>query len=143
MPFATSSESCDRREPKLRDQASSTSTRRTVFTVCVPPSSTVDPALNFLCSLFFTACGACDAPLYKSTTKLLVPFVIQLTILVTDQLQWLAVLSDSGCGWPAFFEAIPGAVGRNVDRSMFMERIEIVCNNCTSTRGSVTDRLNP
>lgn len=26
--------------------------------------------------------------------------------------------------------AIPGAVGRNVDRSMFMERIEIVCNNC-------------
>jgi hypothetical protein len=26
--------------------------------------------------------------------------------------------------------AIPGAVGRNIDRSMFMERIEIVCNNC-------------
>jgi peptide methionine sulfoxide reductase MsrB len=46
--------------------------------------------------------------------------------------------SDSGCGWPAFYEAIPGAVGRNVDRSMFMERIEIVCNNCTSG-SSLTD----
>ncbi|KAJ9118825.1 Peptide methionine sulfoxide reductase B5 [Naganishia onofrii] len=52
-------------------------------------------------------CAGCNAPLYKSTTKF-----------------------DSGCGWPAFFDAIPGAVGRNIDRSMFMERIEIVCNNC-------------
>lgn len=39
-------------------------------------------------------------------------------------------LSDSGCGWPAFFDAIPGAVGRHEDNSMFMKRIEIVCNNC-------------
>ncbi|KAG7558274.1 hypothetical protein FFLO_02837 [Filobasidium floriforme] len=59
-------------------------------------------------------CGACDAPLYKSKTKF-----------------------DSGCGWPAFYEAIPGAVGRNVDRSMFMERIEIVCNNCGGHLGHV------
>ncbi|KAI5452918.1 Peptide methionine sulfoxide reductase B5 [Naganishia albida] len=59
-------------------------------------------------------CAGCDAPLYKSTTKF-----------------------DSGCGWPAFFDAIPGAVGRNIDRSMFMERIEIVCNNCGGHLGHV------
>lgn len=49
--------------------------------------------------------------------------------------------SDSGCGWPAFYEAIPGAVGRNVDRSMFMERIEIVCNNCTSSSSLIEKTL--
>ncbi|ORZ31325.1 methionine sulfoxide reductase [Catenaria anguillulae PL171] len=59
-------------------------------------------------------CAGCDAPLYKSTTKF-----------------------DSGCGWPAFFDAIPGAVGRKEDRSMGMTRIEIVCNNCGGHLGHV------
>ncbi|KAJ2001207.1 Peptide methionine sulfoxide reductase B5 [Coemansia thaxteri] len=59
-------------------------------------------------------CGACDAPLYKSTTKF-----------------------DSGCGWPAFFDAIPGAVLRNQDASSGMDRVEIVCGNCSSHLGHV------
>jgi len=59
-------------------------------------------------------CGACDAPLYKSTTKF-----------------------DSGCGWPAFFDAIPGAVVRKEDGSLWTKRIEILCGNCGGHLGHV------
>ncbi|KAJ1662593.1 Peptide methionine sulfoxide reductase B2, chloroplastic [Coemansia sp. RSA 1813] len=59
-------------------------------------------------------CGACDTPLYVSTTKF-----------------------DSGCGWPAFFDAIPGAITRIEDRSHGMARTEIVCTNCQSHMGHV------
>lgn len=52
-------------------------------------------------------CAGCDAPLYKSTTKF-----------------------SSGCGWPAFFEGIPGAIVRHEDRSIGSVRTEIVCKNC-------------
>jgi peptide-methionine (R)-S-oxide reductase len=38
-------------------------------------------------------CAACGTPLYKSTTKF-----------------------DSGCGWPAFFEGLPGAITETVSR---------------------------
>ncbi|KAF8475273.1 peptide methionine sulfoxide reductase msrB [Russula ochroleuca] len=60
------------------------------------------------------SCSACNTPLYKSTTKF-----------------------DSGCGWPAFFDAIPGAVTRNVDLSLGVERTEIVCTACGGHLGHV------
>ncbi|ORZ14665.1 peptide methionine sulfoxide reductase B2, chloroplastic [Absidia repens] len=59
-------------------------------------------------------CAACDAPLYTSSTKF-----------------------NSGCGWPAFFDAIPGAVVRHEDSSLGMKRIEIVCAKCDSHLGHV------
>jgi len=59
-------------------------------------------------------CAACDAPLYKSATKF-----------------------DSGCGWPAFFDAIPGAVTRQEDRSFGRTRIEITCAACGGHLGHV------
>lgn len=60
------------------------------------------------------ACAACSFPLYKASTKF-----------------------DSGCGWPAYFDSIPGAVRRNEDRSMGMLRTEIVCANCGGHLGHV------
>ncbi|KAJ7923535.1 peptide methionine sulfoxide reductase msrB [Mycena leptocephala] len=60
------------------------------------------------------SCMACSTPLYKSTTKF-----------------------DSGCGWPAFFEALPDAVTRQPDRSRGVERTEIVCTACGGHLGHV------
>ncbi|KAF3903250.1 Thioredoxin [Dactylellina cionopaga] len=59
-------------------------------------------------------CAACDAPLYTSTTKF-----------------------KSGCGWPAFYEGIEGAIKRNVDSTFGMERTEIVCAKCGGHLGHV------
>ncbi|KAL5512988.1 MSRB2 [Sanghuangporus vaninii] len=59
-------------------------------------------------------CGACDAPLYVSKTKF-----------------------NSGCGWPAFFDAIPGAVERHEDRSLGTIRTEITCAACGGHLGHV------
>jgi peptide-methionine (R)-S-oxide reductase len=59
-------------------------------------------------------CTGCDTPLYKSATKF-----------------------NSGCGWPAFFDAIPGAVNRQEDRSGFMVRTEITCAACGGHLGHI------
>lgn len=59
-------------------------------------------------------CAGCEAPLYKAHHKF-----------------------KSGCGWPAFFDAVPGAVTRHTDRTFGMERTEIVCSNCGGHLGHV------
>ena len=59
-------------------------------------------------------CAACEAPLYTSKTKF-----------------------DSGCGWPAFYEAIPNSIKLYEDRSMGTLRTEMVCANCGGHLGHV------
>ncbi|OMO92113.1 Peptide methionine sulfoxide reductase MrsB [Corchorus olitorius] len=57
-------------------------------------------------------CAGCGTPLYKSTTKF-----------------------HSGCGWPAFYEGLPGAINRNPDPDGM--RIEITCAACGGHLGHV------
>ncbi|KAG9243882.1 methionine-R-sulfoxide reductase-like protein SelR [Calycina marina] len=59
-------------------------------------------------------CAGCDAPLYTANQKF-----------------------KSGCGWPAYFDNIPGAVTRHTDSTLGMERTEIVCSNCGGHLGHV------
>lgn len=59
-------------------------------------------------------CAGCQTPLYKSATKF-----------------------DSHCGWPAFFDAIPGAVTRVDDNTHGMKRTEIICTACGGHLGHV------
>lgn len=41
----------------------------------------------------------------------------------------IADASKSGCGWPSYFDSIPGAVTRHEDNSGGMQRTEIICSN--------------
>lgn len=59
-------------------------------------------------------CAGCNAALYKANHKF-----------------------KSGCGWPAYFDSIPGAVTRHTDRSFGMARTEIVCSKCGGHLGHV------
>ncbi|KAI9847489.1 MAG: Peptide methionine sulfoxide reductase B2, chloroplastic [Sclerophora amabilis] len=59
-------------------------------------------------------CAGCHTPLYTAKHKF-----------------------KSGCGWPAFFDAVPGAVTRHTDRTFGMARTEIVCTRCGGHLGHV------
>jgi len=59
-------------------------------------------------------CAACENPLYTSGTKF-----------------------DSHCGWPAFYEAIPGSIKLNKDTAFGMVRTEMVCAKCGGHLGHV------
>ncbi|KAF8705606.1 Peptide methionine sulfoxide reductase, partial [Rhizoctonia solani] len=59
-------------------------------------------------------CAGCGTPLYTSKTKF-----------------------KSGCGWPAYYDSIPGAVTRHEDRSFGMLRTEITCTACGGHLGHV------
>ncbi|QIK78139.1 peptide-methionine (R)-S-oxide reductase MsrB [Sphingomonas piscis] len=53
------------------------------------------------------ACAGCGLPLFASATKF-----------------------DSGTGWPSFFRPLPKAVVTRADRSLLMERTEVLCRRC-------------
>ena len=45
---------------------------------------------------------------------------------------------DSGCGWPAFFEAVnPNAVEYHEDNTFGMHRVEVTCARCGGHLGHV------
>ena len=58
------------------------------------------------------SCKGCGTPLYTAKSKF-----------------------DSGCGWPAFYEGVEGAIKEKPDADG--RRIEIVCSNCDSHLGHV------
>ncbi|GGG56743.1 peptide-methionine (R)-S-oxide reductase [Croceivirga lutea] len=61
-------------------------------------------------------CKACNAQLFESGNKF-----------------------ESGCGWPSFDQAIPGAIEYIRDTSHGMMRTETLCANCGSHLGHVFD----
>ena len=43
----------------------------------------------------------------------------------------------SGCGWPAFYDALPESVEETQDKNYGMKRIEITCSKCDGHLGHV------
>src|SRR5437868_10698249 len=61
-------------------------------------------------------CAGCANPLFNSATKF-----------------------DSGTGWPSFWRALPRAVVTRSDRSLMMERTEVLCARCGGHLGHLFD----
>ena len=61
-------------------------------------------------------CAGCGNPLFESSTKF-----------------------HSGCGWPAFFNFIPGSIEEELDTSAGMIRSEVHCAVCDGHLGHVFD----
>ena len=59
-------------------------------------------------------CAGCDTELFISDTKY-----------------------NSGCGWPAFYESLPGKIDESSDNSFGMTRVEITCEKCGGHLGHV------
>jgi peptide-methionine (R)-S-oxide reductase len=61
-------------------------------------------------------CAGCGLPVFNSGTKF-----------------------ESGTGWPSFWKALPDAVVARADRSLMMERTEVLCHRCGGHLGHVFD----
>lgn len=59
-------------------------------------------------------CAACGTELFGSDTKF-----------------------DAHCGWPSFYDALPGAVEFHEDNSHGMHRTEVTCTHCGSHLGHI------
>lgn len=59
-------------------------------------------------------CAGCSQPLYKADTKF-----------------------KAHCGWPAFYEAIPGAIRTIEDKLLGMVRTEMRCSKCDGHLGHI------
>ena len=59
-------------------------------------------------------CAGCALPLFSSATKF-----------------------ESGTGWPSFWQPLPRAVMTRADRSLLMERTEVLCARCGGHLGHV------
>jgi peptide-methionine (R)-S-oxide reductase len=59
-------------------------------------------------------CAGCGTPLFRSDAKF-----------------------DAGCGWPSFFEALPGAFETKTDYKLVWPRTEYHCAKCGGHHGHV------
>lgn len=60
------------------------------------------------------SCAACGMKLFESKTKF-----------------------DAKCGWPSFYDALPGSVDFHEDKSFGANRTEVTCSNCGGHLGHV------